>query len=489
MATRTPAAQMDSLAASAAPPAAPLAGPPDPPNAAAGVSADAVDGAEAAAGGCEWVAAARRAVMAAIVGRRTAERRPRPARNGSGGGGGCISAVALPAWLRSAGRGVVAVSRGLDAAVDACVPAPEALPPWLVTAGGYVGAGVTATAAALTFASPLLSIGAGVWAILDPAPFAAAITPKTVHVLLSLVMLSMGLTLTLEDVWGALRRPWLVALSLSLEYGLAPLSAFALGHLFRLPPAVRVGLTLVGSVNGGQASNFCTYLARGDTATSVLMTLSSSLLAIVAIPALSKVYLSGLVTVDAGGLARSTATLILAPVAAGVVVKALAGRAVAAAEPAFPIFVVAALVVITLGATGGAAEVIQAHWALLLAPIALFHGVGFGVGYGLARRLHTGHRTAVALAFEAGLKSPVLSWVLARRHFDDPAVQAASSVSILVLAPMALGAAVAFRWWYVGTAVGARRGGRRGASGECGCIFLLIQLSCCPGRVTDSLWL
>ncbi|OSX69115.1 hypothetical protein BU14_1842s0001 [Porphyra umbilicalis] len=259
-------------------------------------------------------------------------------------------------------------------------------------------------------------------------------------------MLSMGLTLTLEDVWGALRRPWLLTLSLALEFGLAPLSAFALGHLFRLPPAVRVGLTLVGSVNGGQASNFCTYVARGDTATSVLMTLSSSLLATVAIPALGKVYLSGLVTVDAGGLARSTATLILAPVAAGVVVKALAGRAVAAVEPAFPIFVVAALVVITLGATGGAAQVIQAHWASLVAPIALFHGVGFGVGYGLARRLHTGHRSAVALAFEAGLKSPVLSWVLARRHFDDPAVQAASSVSILVLGPMALGAAVAFRW-------------------------------------------
>ena len=328
-------------------------------------------------------------------------------------------------------------------------PAPravDALPPWARSAIRRLSVGLAAVSTSLTFISPMLCIAAGVWALHEPDLFATTITARWVEVWLALLMLSMGLTLSLSDVWGALRRPWLVALSLTLEYGLAPLSAFTLGHIFQLRRTLRVGLTLMGSVNGGQASNLCTYIARGDTAISVFMTLSSSLLATVVIPLLSRIYLSGLVKVDSAGLARSTAKLVLAPVAAGVTAKAVAGPLVTAAEPLLPLVGIAAIIIITLGTTAGAAVQIKELWTSAIAPVALFHATGFGFGYGLARAvLRTGHPVATAVAFEAGFKSPALSWVLAQRHFEDPEVQTASAVSILVLAPMALGAAVAFR--------------------------------------------
>lgn len=204
------------------------------------------------------------------------------------------------------------------------------------------------------------------------------------------------------------------------------------------------------------------------------MTLSSSLLATVAIPALSKLYLSGVVAVDAGGLAASTAKQVLAPLVAGVVVKACAGRAVGAVEPALSIVGIVALVIIVLGTTSLSAELIKASWSSTLAPVALFHIIGFWFGFGVARLLFRMRRpVATAVAFESGFKSPALSFVLARRHFEDVEVQTASAVSILVLVPLAMGAAVAFHLWYVlprGVGVVGLREGRL-CLGAVPCLF------------------
>lgn len=49
-------------------------------------------------------------------------------------------------------------------------------------------------------------------------------------------------------------------------YAVMPLLAYALAMAFNLPPALLAGLVLVGSINGGQASNLCTYIAKGTPA-------------------------------------------------------------------------------------------------------------------------------------------------------------------------------------------------------------------------------
>ena len=63
---------------------------------------------------------------------------------------------------------------------------------------------------------------------------------------------------------------------------------------------------LVGSINGGQASNLCTYIAKGDVALSVLMTTVTTIGAIFMTPLLCKFLLGAVVPVDAVGVAIST---------------------------------------------------------------------------------------------------------------------------------------------------------------------------------------
>ena len=66
--------------------------------------------------------------------------------------------------------------------------------------------------------------------------------------------------------------------------------------------ALTAGMVLVGSINGGQASNLCTYIARGDVALSVLMTTVTTIGAIFMTPLISKLLLGAIVPVDAVGV-------------------------------------------------------------------------------------------------------------------------------------------------------------------------------------------
>ena len=123
---------------------------------------------------------------------------------------------------------------------------------------------------------------------------------------LAALMLSMGITLKPADFAKVASRPNAVIMQFSLCYLMMPLLAMFLGKAFGLSPALLAGMVLVGSINGGQASNLCTYIARGNVALSVLMTTATTLGAIVMTPLLCKSLLGAVVPVDAAGIAMST---------------------------------------------------------------------------------------------------------------------------------------------------------------------------------------
>lgn len=123
---------------------------------------------------------------------------------------------------------------------------------------------------------------------------------------LAALMLSMGITLKPSDFVKVAARPNAVIMQFTLCYAMMPLLAYGLGTAFGLNPALLAGMVLVGSINGGQASNLCTYIARGNVALSVLMTTATTLGAIVMTPILCKAMLGTVVPVDAAGIAMST---------------------------------------------------------------------------------------------------------------------------------------------------------------------------------------
>ena len=119
-------------------------------------------------------------------------------------------------------------------------------------------------------------------------------------------MLSMGITLTPDDFVAVAKEPKSVGVQFTLCYAMMPILALFLGKAFKLEPALLAGMVLVGSINGGQASNLCTYIAKGNVAMSVLMTTATTIGAIFMTPLICKLLLGSVVPVDAAGIAFST---------------------------------------------------------------------------------------------------------------------------------------------------------------------------------------
>ena len=97
--------------------------------------------------------------------------------------------------------------------------------------------------------------------------------------LLGIAMFGMGLTIKLDDFKIVFTRPKELLIGCFAQFTIMPLVAFCLAKAFHLSPDLAIGVILVGCCPGGTASNVITYIADGDTALSVGMTIFSTLLA------------------------------------------------------------------------------------------------------------------------------------------------------------------------------------------------------------------
>ncbi|KAK9268897.1 hypothetical protein L1049_000662 [Liquidambar formosana] len=113
------------------------------------------------------------------------------------------------------------------------------------------------------------------------------VQPKFTILGITLTMLGMGMTLTIDDLRGALAMPKELLAGFVLQYSVMPISGFLVSKLLKLPSYYAAGLILVACCPGGTASNIVTYIARGNVALSVLMTAASTLSAVVGHDSLS----------------------------------------------------------------------------------------------------------------------------------------------------------------------------------------------------------
>src|SRR5258706_9972460 len=97
-------------------------------------------------------------------------------------------------------------------------------------------------------------------------------------------MFGIALELRKEDFLALIKSKKSAAVGLSAHFILLPLITFGLVKLLHPPPAVALGMILVGACPGGNMSNMFTHFAKGNTALAVSLTSVSHLLAIVLTP-------------------------------------------------------------------------------------------------------------------------------------------------------------------------------------------------------------
>ncbi|XP_010138595.1 PREDICTED: sodium/bile acid cotransporter, partial [Buceros rhinoceros silvestris] len=128
---------------------------------------------------------------------------------------------------------------------------------------------------------------------------------KTLNVILIVVvfvvMVSLGRTMEIAKITAHLRKPKGVAVAITAQYGIMPLTAFILDKLFQLSATESLAIPMRGCCPGGNLSNIFSLAQRGEVDLSVVMTTCSMVLAIALMPLLLYLCLGGLYKGDLEG--------------------------------------------------------------------------------------------------------------------------------------------------------------------------------------------
>lgn len=283
-----------------------------------------------------------------------------------------------------------------------------------------------ATAVGTWFA--VIVLAAGGVALLVPELFAGG--APAIPWLLAVIMLGMGMTLRVGDFAVVARGPWALLLGVAAQYVVMPLLGYGLAVALDLSPALAAGMVLVGSAPGGTASNVMVYLARGDTALSVAMTTVSTLLAPILTPLLVLWLAGEFLPVDTGALFVSIVQIVLAPVVLGVLLRAVAGRFVDRVLPALPLVSVAGITAVVAIVVAASAETVLSVGLLVVLAVLLHNGLGYAVGYLIARITGQTVPGRRAVSIEVGMQNSGLAAALATVHFSPAAALPAAIFSV-----------------------------------------------------------
>ncbi|MEO2192071.1 MAG: bile acid:sodium symporter family protein [bacterium] len=261
-----------------------------------------------------------------------------------------------------------------------------------------------------------------------------------------LLMLSMGLSLTLDDFRQCLKQPIPILLGFVCQYSVLPILAFTISRLMSLPPSVAIGMILLGSCPGGQASNVATFVAHGNVSLSVLMTTVSTMGAAVMTPLLSTLLAGRYVPIDGVGLALSTVQLVLIPTLLGLTLNEYARKQVDVIRPIMPFVALFLTVVLCAVPVAQVQPVLAVSGAAVILPVVLLHGFGYLLGYLLPKAAFgMDEKTSRTVSIETGMQSAALAYGLSVKHFaSDALVSVPASVSIVIMVWM--GAALAAFW-------------------------------------------
>ena len=239
--------------------------------------------------------------------------------------------------------------------------------------------------------------------------------------LLGVVMFGMGMTLTFQDFKRVLQRPWEVLLGVVAQFLIMPLAAWFLVWLFALPPELAIGVVLVGTCPGGTASNVISYLAKGDVALSVSMTMATTLLAPVVTPTLTWLLAGSWIEVSFTAMMISIAQMVLLPLLLGLTAHHFFERTVEKILPVMPVVSVVTIVLLVGGVVALGAESLLDVGLLMAAIVVLHNAFGLVLGYGMARLFRLDSKKARTVSIEVGMQNSGMAASLAVLYFSPAA--------------------------------------------------------------------
>ncbi len=272
---------------------------------------------------------------------------------------------------------------------------------------------------------------------------------RLLGVMMMVIMLGMGASLTFKDFAIALRKPAGVAIGLLRQYGIMPPPAFLLAKSLALPPAYAVGLILMGCMPGGTTSNIFAYFSKGALSLSILMTISSTIVAIVMVPLTLAFYSSGIE--GQWQIPRENVIqvlfVLLVPTLLGVALRkwnANVGAVIEMLGGLLGVVVILFLIISWVPRNGPL--LLETGLPVYTASVGLGLA-GFLLGYALSRTLRQDTRRARTIALEAGIQNGPLAVLIVLLTFSGTQQQEVLLIPVLYSLFIVLTSAAVTVWF------------------------------------------
>jgi bile acid transporter len=274
---------------------------------------------------------------------------------------------------------------------------------------------------------------------------------KLLGILMMVIMLGMGASLTFRDFLIAFKKPKGVLVGLLCQYGIMPFLGYLLAVLLGLPPALAVGVILMGCMPGGTTSNIFTYFSKGALALSIMMTSVSTLVAVVAVPSLIAFYtslagVSGEFAIPAANVAQ-VLVVLLVPTIIGMILRKTnpnIGATIELVGSVLGVFVILFLI---------GSWVPRNYQLLMTTPWPVFFGaIGLGLigmlfGYWLARLLKQDNNRSRTISLETGIQNGPLAVLIVTVTFKGELQQQVLLIPVLYSLFIVLTSSVVTLWF------------------------------------------
>jgi len=268
-------------------------------------------------------------------------------------------------------------------------------------------------------------------------------TQGILALMIVVIMLGMGASLTPREFQNALKTPQGLAIGVVSQFVFMPLIGFLLVRYLDLPPAIAVGVLIMACMPGGTTSNIFTYFARGNLALSVLMTVMSTILGVVVIPLVLLIYASALELEIPRENIVITLALILIPVGLGMLLRRFSQRAAEICERIASYLAMFFIVFIIATWIPNNWQFLQGTTPATYTAAICLGLIGIIIGYFFARLLGQDNRNSRTIALETGLQNGPLAIAIVAITFTGDeaqsymAVPALYSVFIVLIATLA----------------------------------------------------
>ncbi|MEL7489031.1 MAG: bile acid:sodium symporter, partial [Pseudomonadota bacterium] len=217
-----------------------------------------------------------------------------------------------------------------------------------------------------------------------------------IAIALFLIMFSVALGLTVSDFKAVLTEPLLYGGGVAAQTLGLPLLTLGLVFIMQPPASIALGMIVIAACPGGNVSNMMTYFGRGDTALSVSLTATSSVIAALVTPTSillwSSLYpptaaLLSSINFDALSFVAQTTALLAVPLSLGMALARWRPTLAARLQKPGAAIGAGALGIVVVTGTWDIFPLIISAWALIGPPVFVHNAAAFALGALVGRAL------------------------------------------------------------------------------------------------------